>query len=88
MVAYADPLHGTEPRSDRRVWIFPTPSGESPEVVAATEPYVLRRAVAIDSTFLPGHYRLTIVLAKRALTRDEALRATDAVRLASTLVIE
>jgi hypothetical protein len=31
---------------------------------------------------------LTIVLAKRALTRDEALRATDAVRLASTLVIE
>jgi hypothetical protein len=87
LLAYADPV---EPAAGAqgRVWIFPTPTGESPEVVPSAEPYFLRRAVEIDSSFPRGRYRLTIVLAKRVLTRDETLRASDAVRMTSTLVVE
>ena len=89
MTAWADPLdrEGAAAASDR-IWIFPTGSGESPEVPATSTPLVLRRAVEIDSSFAAGHYRLTLILSDRLLTRDQAMRPpADAVRLASTLVV-
>ena len=81
LMAWADPMNGGE-----RIWYFPTGDGDTAPVAPAAAIQTLRRGVRIGSEHAPGKYLVHLVLARRPLSRSEALAAPAGDLLASSTV--
>src|SRR5262249_22493855 len=81
LAAYAEPVDGGE-----RIWYFPSRDGHSPELEAHAPPTLFREAVLVGNEHRPGHYRVTVVLSNRPLSRDEVLATPDSDRLATQIL--
>jgi hypothetical protein len=66
-----------------RVWYFPGSDGAAPRVAASTSPAMLPVGVELGAEQPPGRYRVHLLLARRALTREECLAPPADVALAS-----
>ena len=54
-----------------RIWYFPTATGRSPMVPPGSGTVVLPEGIRIGSEHPPGEYRVTVWIAKRAISRME-----------------
>jgi hypothetical protein len=72
-----------------RIWFFPGPDGDAPEIPVAPEAAILPRTVELGAQLRPGLYRLTILVFNHAPTRDEAASGASAsLRLFRALEIQ
>jgi hypothetical protein len=71
LLAWAEPKDGGE-----RIWYFPDNNGEVPQVRASSSLQTLARGIRIGPEHAAGDYMVHIVLARRPLTRAEALAAS------------
>jgi hypothetical protein len=73
LAAFAERSGSTE-----RLWYFPSSNDPTlPSIAAKAEPQVLPRGARIGPEHTPGRYVVTMILAKRQLTRDQIVDATS-----------
>ncbi|MDB4967299.1 MAG: hypothetical protein JWN44_2988 [Myxococcales bacterium] len=81
LMAWADPANGGE-----RIWYLPTGDGTAAAVSAAGSLQTLSRGVRLGPEHAPGRYVVHLVLARRALSRVEAVAPPAGDLLASSTV--
>ena len=81
LAAWAEPEGGGE-----RIWYFPAADVATVVVTPATSMQTLRRGVRLGSEHAPGRYLVHLVLARRPLTRGQALAPSSGDVLATAIV--
>jgi hypothetical protein len=71
LAAYA--VRDGAPRESTRIWYFPEANGTEPTLVAQPGPQLVRRGITLGPEHTPGRYVVHAVIAKRPLSREEAL---------------